>query len=243
MTRGRTRLHRFVEHALLAPVPRDHRVPDHVFRRRRVVAGLTLLVGAALLFASLATEPGDPSFYLLTVALAATWLVGAFASGPLHLGRMWWGGQLRRPVLQPISIGLALVALFTVGALLVAQVPFLSSSVEAVLEHARQGALPVVAVITVVNGVAEEVFFRGALYSAIGVRRPVLVSTVAYALVTVATGNVMLVFASAVLGVLVGLQRRVSGGVLAPVLTHVTWSLGMLFILPPLMVAVTPAGG
>jgi membrane protease YdiL (CAAX protease family) len=45
----------------------------------------------------------------------------------------------------------------------------------------------------------------------------------------------MLVFAAAVLGVLVGLQRRVSGGVLAPMLTHTTWSMGMLFILPPLM--------
>ena len=57
-----------------------------------------------------------------------------------------------------------------------------------------------------------------------------------------ATGNVMLVFAAAVLGVLVGLQRRVSGGVLAPMLTHVTWSLGMLFILPPLMAALGWSG-
>jgi hypothetical protein len=47
------------------------------------------------------------------------------------------------------------------------------------------------------------------------------------------------VFAATVLGVLVGLQRRVSGGVLAPMLTHITWSLGMLLILPPLMAALT----
>jgi hypothetical protein len=45
----------------------------------------------------------------------------------------------------------------------------------------------------------------------------------------------MLVFAAAVLGVLVGMQRRVSGGVLAPMLTHVTWSTGMLLVLPPIM--------
>jgi membrane protease YdiL (CAAX protease family) len=45
----------------------------------------------------------------------------------------------------------------------------------------------------------------------------------------------MLVFAATVLGILVGLQRRVTGGVLAPIVTHLTWSLSLLFILPPLL--------
>lgn len=228
---------RFVDSTLVSPVERDHREADHHFRRRRVVAGLTLVVGATLLGFSLATQPGDPAFYALTFALAATWVVGAVLSGPLHIGRMRLAGDLRRPVLQPILIGLAAVAVFTVGALLVAQIPPLRSSVDAVLDHARFGSLPVIAVITLVNGIAEELFFRGALYAAIGRTRPVLVSTVIYTLTTVTTGNVMLVFSAAVLGVLVGLQRRVSGGVLAPVLTHITWSMGMLLILPPLMSA------
>ena len=229
---------RFVDHTLVHPIPRDHRLPDHLFRRRRIVVAITLVVGATLLGLSLATEPGDAEFYLLTFALATTWVVGAFASGPLHIGRMRLGRELRRPVLQPIAIGLAAVAVFTVGALVVAQVPFLRSSVDSVLDFARYGSLPLIAVITVMNGLAEELFFRGALYAAIGVRHPVLISTVIYALATVATGNVMLVFAATVLGVLVGLQRRVSGGVLAPMLTHITWSMGMLFILPPLMAAI-----
>ena len=34
------------------------------------------------------------------------------------------------------------------------------------------------------------------------------------------------------LGVVVGLQRRASGGILAPILTHLTWSLSMLYLLP-----------
>jgi hypothetical protein len=147
---------------------------------------------------------------------------------------MRFGRHLKRPVLQPIAIGLAAVAVFTVGALVVAQIPPLSASVDEVLDHARYGSLPVIALITLVNGLSEELFFRGALYAAIR-EHPVLVSTVIYTLITVATGNVMLVFAAAVLGILVGLQRRVSGGVLAPMLTHTTWSMGMLFILPPLM--------
>ena len=89
--------------------------------------------------------------------------------------------------------------------------------------------------ITAVNGVAEELFFRGALYAAIGVRHAVAGSALLYTATTVASGNAMLVFAAAVLGLLVGLERRVTGGVLAPIITHVTWSLGMLFVLPPLM--------
>ena len=232
-----TWLSRFVDSTLVSPVERDHRQPDQAFRRRRVVVVVTLVVGATLLGLSLATTPGDPAFYALTFALAATWVVGSVLSGPLHAGRVRVGSNLERPVLQPILIGLVAVAVFTVGALLVAQVPTLRSSVDDVLDHARYGSLPVIAVITLVNGLAEELFFRGALYSAIGARQPVLVSTVVYTLTTVVTRNVMLVFAAAVLGLLVGLQRRVSGGVLAPMLTHVTWSLGMLFILPPLMAA------
>jgi len=42
----------------------------------------------------------------------------------------------------------------------------------------------------------------------------------------------MLVFAAVTLGFVLALQRRASGGILGPVLTHVTWSLVMLFALP-----------
>ena len=82
-----------------------------------------------------------------------------------------------------------------------------------------------------VNGIAEELFFRGAAYAAI-TRHPVVWTTVAYTVATAATGNVMLLFAAVLLGVVVGLQRRASGGILAPILTHCTWSIAMLLLLP-----------
>ncbi len=94
------------------------------------------------------------------------------------------------------------------------------------------GPSRLVAVITAVNGVAEELYFRGALYAGVGRRHAVLVTTVVYALVTAASGIPLLVLAAAILGLVVGLQRRVTGGILGPVVTHVTWSLGMLFLLP-----------
>ncbi len=233
----RFELGRFLEAALVRRVPRDHRQSDRAFLYRRVVAGVTLLVGATLLAVSLRIPPGDNRFYLATAALALTWTLGAFASGPLHLG---WantrdGMRHERPFVQPVVLGLLAVGIFSAGAVLVAQVPLLRDQVDSVLDHARFSSLGIVALITLVNGLAEELFFRGAVYAAIGLRYPVTISTALYAAATAATGNVMLVFAAVVLGLLTGLQRRVTGGVLAPMLTHITWSLGMLLILPPLL--------
>ena len=82
-----------------------------------------------------------------------------------------------------------------------------------------------------VNGIAEELFFRGAMYAAIP-RHQVVITTVAYTVATLATGNVMLGFAAILLGVVVGLQRRATGGILAPILTHLVWSVAMLYALP-----------
>lgn len=219
--------------ALWDVVPRDHRQSAADLRRRQLVTAVVVVIGGAVLGLSLRIEPGSPWFYPAGLLLAVVWTVGAFASGPLHLGRIHSGDDLRRPVLVPIAIGLALAGVFVLGALLVQQVPFLEDQVRSVVAHADSGSIPLLVIITLVNGVAEELFFRGAVYAAITVH-PVLWSTVAYTIATLATGNVMLTFAAALLGTLVGLERRASGGVLAPILTHCTWSLTMLFALPAL---------
>ena len=44
----------------------------------------------------------------------------------------------------------------------------------------------------------------------------------------------MLGFAAVILGTVCALQRRATGGVLAPVLTHLVWGLIMVLALPPL---------
>jgi len=214
-------------------VPRNHWQDPRPFLVRRIVTAVFVVVGAGVLAWSLAIEPGSSRFYLATLVLAGIWAVGAFASGPLYLGRISTPSRddLRRPVAGAILLGLALAAVFVVGALLVHQVPVLDRQVSSVLAHASAGVTPVLVFITVVNGIAEELFFRGALYAAIP-HRPVLVSTVAYTVATLATGNLMLGFAAILLGLVVGLERRASGGVLAPILTHVTWSTTMLFVLP-----------
>ncbi|MEU7867343.1 type II CAAX endopeptidase family protein [Dactylosporangium sp. NPDC049140] len=221
--------------AFVDRVPRSHEEAPAAVRRRRIVVAATLVAGAVLLGWSLTIRPGDPLFYATTLAVAATWVAGSLLSGRLHLGRILYRDQLRRPVLTPIATGLLVGAVFVAGALVVAHIPPLRDYAGEVLDHARYGAIVPITAVTVLNGLAEEVFFRGALFAAIGRVRPVLISTVVYALATIATANPMLVFAAAVLGTVLGLQRRASGGILAPMLTHVTWSMVMLFALPPLL--------
>ncbi len=119
--------------------------------------------------------------------------------------------------------------------MVVREIDPLRDVVSGVLAHAQQAQFGAVLAITLLNGIAEEIFFRGALFAAIGQRHPVPISVVVYTLVTIATGNAMLVFAAAVMGTVFGLQRRASGGILAPMLTHVVWSTIMLLALPPLL--------
>lgn len=224
-------MRRWLQRSLWDVVPRDHRDTPRALRRRQLVTAGFVLLGAIVLGLSLRLDPGSPWFYPATFGLAGVWAVGAFTSGPLHLGRIERRESQVRPILTPILIGLGLAAVFVVGALIVRQIGPLERQVSSVLDFATEGSLPILVVITAVNGVAEELFFRGAAYAAI-TRHPVAWTTLAYTVATAATGNVMLAFAAVLVGLLVGLQRRASGGILAPILTHCTWSLSMLVALP-----------
>jgi membrane protease YdiL (CAAX protease family) len=229
-----SQLQAWVRRALWDVVPRNHRQSERELRRRQLVTIGFVLIGAVVLGFSLRLDPGSRWFYPATLGLAGVWTVGAFASGPLHLGRIPYRERSSRPVVTPILLGLLLAGVFVVGALLVRTVSFLNGledQVVNVIDYADQGSIPILLVITAVNGIAEELFFRGAAYAAITVH-PVLWTTVAYGVATLATGNVMLSFAAVLLGLVVGLERRASGGILAPILTHCTWSITLLFALP-----------
>jgi uncharacterized protein len=232
-----TEVRSFFRAALVTPVPRDHTESDWAFRRRRVVVVVTLVVGAGILTWALRIEPGDPTFYVATIALAVVWALGAFLSGPLHLGRANTrdGRGSSRAVVQSLALGALLLGVFMLGAVVVARVPFLREPVQELLDHARFGSLALVAVITAVNGLTEELYFRGAMYAAVGRRHAVAITTVVYTLVTATSGIPLLVLAGALVGLVVAFQRRVTGGILGPIITHLTWSLGMLFLLPPVL--------
>jgi len=223
------------------PMPLSHVVdlaqeePARVRRRRRRVVAATAVGGAGLLGASLSTEPGSRQFYASTAVVAATWTLGGVLSGPLHLG---WietrDATLRRPVLTPVATGFGAFGLFYAAALVARRIPVLDDAVANVLRFADEGDNRLVLATTLANGLAEEVFFRGALYSALDEANPVAASTAVYALATTTTRNPALVLAAGVMGSLFALQRRASGGIQAPVITHLTWSALMVRYLPPL---------
>lgn len=193
------------------------------------------MTGATLLGLSLSSEPGSRRFYVLTFGLAATWAGGALGSGPLHLGQAQRRDQsLHRPLATPVATGVGAFCMFYGAALVCRHVPVADRALTRVLRFADRGSTPLVVLTTAANGVAEELFFRGALYAAAGRRHPVAKSTAAYVVATAATRNPALVLASLVMGVLFGWQRRASGGVEACALTHLTWSMLMLRYLPPL---------
>jgi uncharacterized protein len=193
------------------------------------------LGAAGLLRASFAARAGSARFYLLTASLAGTWAGGALGAGPGP-----WRSDARRT--RPASTGrpAVVVAVVTGGATFAAfygaaraarRYPAPRRAIASVLRYADAGSTPLVVLIAAGSGVAEELFFRGALWSG---PRPLCTTTLAYAASTAAAGNPALVLAGLVTSVVFGWQRAATGGVLAPAVTHVTWSVLMLRYLPPL---------
>jgi membrane protease YdiL (CAAX protease family) len=130
---------------------------------------------------------------------------------------------------------LVLGGVFLVGGLVAREIPGVREFVTRVLDFANHGPLVLVVFITVINGVAEELFFRGALYTALGKTYPAVISTIIYVLATSATtGNPMLGVAALIVGAVCAWERRATVGVLAPMLTHFFWGLVMVLALPPI---------
>ena len=223
------------------PLPITHVVPVErletaavVRRRRRVVTGVSVL-GTGLLGLSLSTKPDSRAFYAMTSAVAATWTAGGVVSGPLHLGWIQSRDQhRRRPVLTPVATGVGAFGFSYAAALLARRIPVLDRAIGNVLQFAEEGQGPLVVATTLANGLGEEIFFRGAMYAALDPGHAVVASTAVYTLTTASTRNPALMLAAGVMGTLFGLQRRASGGLQAPVLTHLTWSTLMVRYLPPL---------
>ena len=102
----------WLQRALWDVVPRDHRQSQRDLRRRQLITAGFVLLGAVVLGFLLRMEPGSVAFYVTSMVVAAVWLVGAFASGPIHLGRIPIGtdlsGPTKRPITTPLALGAAL---------------------------------------------------------------------------------------------------------------------------------------
>jgi membrane protease YdiL (CAAX protease family) len=197
--------------------------------------GAAGLGAAALLRSSFAARPGAARFYLLTISLAGTWAGGALGAGPIPWRGDGWrdrpASAARALIVVPVVTGAATFAVFYGAARVARRRRTLRRAIASVLRYAEAGSAPLVVLIASGSGVAEELFFRGALWSG---PRPLRTTTLAYAASTAATGNPALVVAGLITSLIFGWQRDVTGGVLAPAVTHVTWSVLVLRYLPPL---------
>jgi membrane protease YdiL (CAAX protease family) len=209
---------------------RTRRVDRDVSRRhRRRVLTTTVIVGAALLGATLRVPRGSGWFTALGLLVAATWIVGAQLLGPIPIRSPTRASS--QVAATSTLLGVAATTAFYAAYFVAQHLPVVSSALDSVSDRADAGSTAIVLAIALVNGVGEELFFRGALYAALPPRSAVRGTTVVYVSVTAATFNVALVVAALVMGTVFSLQRRATRSVLAPIVTHLTWSTLMLLAL------------
>ena len=188
--------------------------------------------GATLLRRSLSAKADSGRFYALTAGLAGTWTASALLTTAVPV---WPAGRksLVAEVARPALTGATTFALFYAAAAIARRHPFAHRAIAGVLRYVDEGTTPAVLLTASVNAVAEELFFRGALWEAAG-EDPIAGTVLAYSAVTAGAGNPALAVGAAITGVIFGRERARSGGVAAPVIAHLTWSALMLTCLPPL---------
>ena len=214
-----------------------HNEAPSTLRRRRVIVAIVLVLGAAALSLAFQKHPGDSAFFWWSMALAGVWALGrvrypdrcisAVPAGAVAISAQWSAAR---------SSGCCSAASSLLGGLVVQGDPgSRRPRSPALLHYTDQGSWRLTMAVALVAAVAEEMFYRGALYTALSRHHPLLISTIIYAIATLGSSrNPMLAFAAIILGTVCALERRATGGVLAPILTHFVWTLVVLLGLPPL---------
>jgi len=198
----------------------------------RCVLAAAGIGGATLLRLSLSAKADSRRFYALTAGLAGTWTASALLTTAVPV----WPAFRKSPcveVARSAATGAATFSLFYAVAAIARHHPVLHRSIASVLHYVEEGTTPAVLLTASVNAVAEELYFRGALWESAG-EYPVASTAFTYTAVTAAAANPVLAVGGAITGVIFGRERARSGGVAAPAIAHVTWSALMLTCLPPL---------
>ena len=191
-------------------------------------------LGALGLFLARRAGDGTAGFYWATaftavVYAAAWWLWGNRQAimGPKKL----------IDVLRGTLIGAALAVVFVLGALVVQHIPFLAGPAAELLDTPDKGGYALTLLVLVVNGIGEELVFRDVVPRQLrGMGQSVVQagvwSTLVYCLVTCVMGVPLLVFAAGALGAVAYFEAAITGRLYSPIAVHLTWSIGMLLILP-----------
>lgn len=204
---------------------------------REILLAVVLPGALAALGLGIASHAPDGGvvFYVATFAVAAVYFLTWACFRTSH--PLFDTSRLGKDVVRGLVIGMALLALFLGGALLVRFIPFLSEPVHALLDNARYGALWVTILTTAINGIGEEVYFRRIAFDRLPgtwLARAVM-SLVLYIAVTAAMGVPLLALAAIAVGVAASYEARRTGSLVSPCVLHLSWSLSMLLILPHLI--------
>lgn len=191
-------------------------------------------LGALGLFLARLAGDGTAGFYWATaftavVYAAAWWLWGN--------RQAFMGPEKLIDVLRGTLIGATLALVFVLGALVVQHIPVLAGPAAELLQTPNKGGYFLTLLVLVVNGAGEEMVFRDAVPRQLGGMGQSVVqagvwSTLVYCLVTFVMGVPLLVFAAGVLGAVAYLEAAKTGRLYSPIAVHLTWSIGMLLILP-----------
>jgi membrane protease YdiL (CAAX protease family) len=214
---------------VIAP-PGAEAVERGSMQRARVVAAATLLVGAALLALALRLRRGSPEFYAVTLLVATTWtLPSVLVRPPRARGR-----TLSNEAAAGALVGALMFGVFVVAAAIGRHIGVIADAIDRILRKADGGPVVAVLAVALLNGVAEELFFRNTLIVALGTqrRRAYLVAFVLYVVVTAVSGNTALTLAAVVMGAVFAIERWRTGNLVAPVATHLVWSTLMILAFP-----------
>lgn len=192
------------------------------------------VLGALGLYTSRRAGDGTAGFYAATVFTAIVYAAAWWALGNR---RAFAGPGKAAEVLRGSLVGALLAGVFILGALVVQHIPVLSEPASQLLDTPSKGGYALTLLVLVINGIGEELVYRDVVPRQLrahgqSVMQAGVWSTVIYALVTISMGVPLLVFAAAVLGAMTYNEAARTGRLYSPIAVHLTWSIGMLLILP-----------
>ena len=151
--------------------------------------------------------------------------------------------DLKERPLRKIALGLAsaflLYWIFWLGNIVARELfSFAPQGIEAIY-GLKEGSSPlaIAALIGLIFGPGEELFWRGFVQQGLSLRfpafiKPVVLGTLFYAGVHAGSFNPMLVLAALVCGAFWGLLYRVSGSILLVMISHTVWDISVFLLFP-----------
>ncbi|MCT1414728.1 CPBP family glutamic-type intramembrane protease [Corynebacterium sanguinis] len=197
---------------------------------------LPCLLGAAGLFVARQSGDGSAGFYAATVLTAIVYATTWWFMGSRNA---FAGPGKAADIARGVAIGAALATIFVAGAVIVSRIPPLAEPVGQLLATTEKGGLAPTLLVLILNGIGEELVYRDAVPRQLRVHGLLhhttsisAVSLALYCLVTAAMGVWLLILAAAVIGAVAHYEAFRGGRLYSSISLHLTWSTGMLFLLP-----------